>query len=138
MAGEDPNADPTFGGILIITALVIGLFCRNVVSKVTRLPYTVRVRRTAGRSATAHRCWFDAITLCRWTAALTHTRQHVRGCAQVVLLIFGGILGGVAHRATTGQLSDSIHIWAEVDPHALLYLFLPLLVFESSFNVDCA
>ena len=41
MAGGNSDADPTFGGILIIVALVIGLACRNVVSKVTHLPYTV-------------------------------------------------------------------------------------------------
>lgn len=53
-------------------------------------------------------------------------------------MVFGGILGGVGDATTIGQLSDSMRIWANVDPHALLYLFLPLLVFESSFSVDCA
>ena len=57
--------------------------------------------------------------------------------AQVLLLVLGGILGAIGKNVTVGQLSDSLDIWAGVDPHALLYLFLPLLVFESSFNVDC-
>ena len=45
MAGTQPDHDPTFGGILIIVALVIGLLSRNILTKLPvlrKVPYTVR------------------------------------------------------------------------------------------------
>lgn len=34
------------------------------------------------------------------------------------------------------SLAAAIQIWAQLDPHMILLLFLPALLFESAFNTD--
>ena len=56
----------------------------------------------------------------------------------VLLLIFG-ILMGILDKeglAGDGTMHASINIWVHVDPHVLLFCFLPVLIFESAFSTD--
>ena len=57
-----------------------------------------------------------------------------------VLLLFSGMaIGGlntVIGRSDFGGLGYSIDYWREKDPHYLMYLFLPPLIFSSAHHVD--
>lgn len=57
----------------------------------------------------------------------------------VLLLIFGLVLG-VANRLGylefTTAISESIEFAANMDPHMLLFIFLPILIFEASYAMD--
>ncbi len=57
----------------------------------------------------------------------------------VLLLIFGLALG-VANRLGyldfASSISDSIEFAANMDPHMLLFIFLPILIFEASYAMD--
>ena len=48
-----------------------------------------------------------------------------------VLGLFLGIYGD-----NFGRLGVAIKTWSAIDPHMLLLLFLPALIFESAFNSD--
>jgi NhaP-type Na+/H+ or K+/H+ antiporter/CRP-like cAMP-binding protein len=57
-----------------------------------------------------------------------------------VLLLFSGMaigaLNTVIERSDFGGLGYSIDYWREKDPHYLMYLFLPPLIFSSAHHVD--
>ena len=46
-----------------------------------------------------------------------------------------GLLIGYFH-SSLGKLDQAILIWSELDPHLLMMIFLPALIFESAFNSD--
>lgn len=56
----------------------------------------------------------------------------------VALLVLGIALGsleyGTSHRL--GRIGDGICLWANIDPELLLAVFLPALLFESSFSME--
>ena len=54
----------------------------------------------------------------------------------VNLLIFGLLLGLVDHESGTalGSLHASLSNWRALDPHTILYMFLPPLIFESAMS----
>ena len=54
----------------------------------------------------------------------------------VWLLLFGAALGFVNSAFPDNQMHSSIEIWQQIDAHVLLFVFLPALLFESSFSVD--
>eukprot|EP00736_Rhodelphis_marinus_P013566 Rmarinus@m.15345 len=54
----------------------------------------------------------------------------------VVLLGCGIILSTINHYEHVGELGDSLDQWTHIDPHLILYAFLPPLVFESAFSMD--
>lgn len=56
----------------------------------------------------------------------------------VALLILGIGLGSLEYGTTNGLgvLGDSIRMWASIDPNLILFVFLPALLFESSFAMD--
>lgn len=69
------------------------------------------------------------------------SRQLLRGTRvpyTVALLILGIGLGsleyGTSHRL--GKIGDAIRLWANIDPNLLLAVFLPGLLFESSFSME--
>ncbi|KAM3705589.1 hypothetical protein ACJW31_03G091400 [Castanea mollissima] len=69
------------------------------------------------------------------------SRQLLRGTKvpyTVALLILGIALGsieyGTHHRF--GKIGDGIRLWAKIDPDLLLAVFLPALLFESSFSME--
>jgi hypothetical protein len=59
--------------------------------------------------------------------------KHLRLPYTVVLLILGIIFGlWEKHEKIhgVGILGDSMEVWAEIDPHVFLFIFLPALLYE--------
>ncbi|KAA0164453.1 hypothetical protein FNF31_02377 [Cafeteria roenbergensis] len=54
----------------------------------------------------------------------------------VILLIIGLGLGALSNVADGSQFQDAVNTWANIDPHTILVVFLPTLIFESAFSVD--
>lgn len=48
-----------------------------------------------------------------------------------LLIIFGALVGGVPE---FGKMTESTDNMLEIDPHSILILLLPLLIFESAYN----
>ncbi len=46
----------------------------------------------------------------------------------------GLLLGYFSH--SLGSLGNGIYLTSEISPHLLLYVFIPVLIFESGFNCD--
>ena len=58
-----------------------------------------------------------------------------------VTLLICGIIIGLAHEATDkglGRLSESIDQWLAIDPHLLLFAFLPALLFGDAISMEFA
>jgi NhaP-type Na+/H+ or K+/H+ antiporter len=51
-----------------------------------------------------------------------------------LITILGIIFGYVAQYL--GNLGEGIESWASIDPHVIMMVFLPALIFESAFNAD--
>ncbi|WCJ33702.1 Sodium/hydrogen exchanger 7 [Euphorbia peplus] len=70
--------------------------------------------------------------------ACRHVLRGTRVPYTVALLIIGIALGSLEYgtKHKLGKLGDSIRIWAEIDPDLLLAVFLPALLFESSFSME--
>nr|XP_048318707.1 sodium/hydrogen exchanger 7-like isoform X3 [Ziziphus jujuba var. spinosa] len=70
--------------------------------------------------------------------ACRHVFQGTRVPYTVALLVFGIALGsleyGTHHKL--GKIGDGIRLWANIDPDLLLAVFLPALLFESSFSLE--
>ncbi|KAK7399871.1 hypothetical protein VNO78_11065 [Psophocarpus tetragonolobus] len=70
--------------------------------------------------------------------ACRHLLRGTRVPYTVALLIIGIGLGsieyGTHHRL--GKIGDGIRLWSEIDPELLLAVFLPALLFESSFLME--
>ncbi|XP_061367084.1 sodium/hydrogen exchanger 8 [Gastrolobium bilobum] len=70
--------------------------------------------------------------------ACRHLLRGTRVPYTVALLILGIALGsieyGTHHRL--GKIGDGIRIWSEINPELLLAVFLPALLFESSFSME--
>jgi hypothetical protein len=54
----------------------------------------------------------------------------------VALLIVGLAVGAISCVTDLGYLSHSIDQWHSIDPHLLLFAFLPGLIFESAFSLE--
>ncbi|KAL0446673.1 UNVERIFIED_CONTAM: Sodium/hydrogen exchanger 7 [Sesamum latifolium] len=70
--------------------------------------------------------------------ASRHALRGTRVPYTVALLVLGIGLGaleyGTNHRL--GKIGDGIRLWANIDPDLLLAVFLPALLFESSFSME--
>ncbi|KAH9794274.1 Sodium/hydrogen exchanger 7 [Citrus sinensis] len=70
--------------------------------------------------------------------ACRHLLRGTRVPYTVALLIIGIALGsleyGTSHQL--GKIGDGIRLWASIDPDLLLAVFLPALLFESSFAME--
>jgi len=56
-----------------------------------------------------------------------------------VFMLLMGIVVGLIHRGSDnglGVLSDSIEAWDTIDPHLLMYAFIPALLFGDSMNLN--
>ena len=51
-------------------------------------------------------------------------------------LIIWGIILGVIYKYTNNVLTESIDFWINIHPHTFLFIFLPPLIYESSFLID--
>ncbi|EOA37585.1 hypothetical protein CARUB_v10011936mg [Capsella rubella] len=56
----------------------------------------------------------------------------------VVLLVIGIVLGSLEYgtKHNLGKIGNGIRIWNDINPDLLLAVFLPALLFESSFSMD--
>lgn len=67
--------------------------------------------------------------------------QLVKQCSARVslpyttLITIIGLIVGMFH-TSFGQLDIPIQAWCDMDPHLIMFLFLPPLIFESAFNTD--
>lgn len=52
----------------------------------------------------------------------------------VLLMVLGGILGAVA--SLESGVADYTVAVVNMDPHLMLHIFLPVLIFESAFAMD--
>nr|AVA17734.1 SOS1-like protein 1 [Populus ilicifolia] len=70
--------------------------------------------------------------------ACRHVLRGTRVPYTVALLVVGIALGsleyGTSHQL--GRIGDGIRLWAHIDPDLLLAVFLPALLFESSFSME--
>jgi NhaP-type Na+/H+ or K+/H+ antiporter len=63
-------------------------------------------------------------------------RKRVRLPYTVVLILVGALLGIMNHNFSLGPLSGSIGKWTSLDPHVILYIMLPPLIYEGTSDVD--
>ncbi|KAB2624101.1 sodium/hydrogen exchanger 8 [Pyrus ussuriensis x Pyrus communis] len=70
--------------------------------------------------------------------ASRHLLRGTRVPYTVALLILGIGLGSIEYGThhQMGRIGDGIRIWANIDPTLLLAVFLPALLFESSFSME--
>jgi NhaP-type Na+/H+ or K+/H+ antiporter/CRP-like cAMP-binding protein len=54
----------------------------------------------------------------------------------VILMSIGVLLGVLAESIPASQLSGIVKAWAEIDPELILFVFLPVLIFESGYSID--
>ena len=97
-----------FGLSVVVVSLAFGVFARTVFGK----------RLTTG---------YKLKTLLDLTRVLPYT---------VWLLLFGVLLGCINLENQDNVMNSSIEAWQNVEAHVLLYVFLPALLFESSFSTD--
>ncbi|KAL3731242.1 hypothetical protein ACJRO7_028162 [Eucalyptus globulus] len=70
--------------------------------------------------------------------ACRHLLRGTRVPYTVALLILGITLGSIEYGTHhhLGNIGDGIRLWASIDPDLLLAVFLPALLFESSFSME--
>lgn len=70
--------------------------------------------------------------------ACRHLLRGTRVPYTVALLVIGIALGSLEYGTShhLGKIGDGIRIWANIDPDLLLAVFLPALLFESSFSME--
>ncbi|KAJ7954466.1 Sodium/hydrogen exchanger 7 [Quillaja saponaria] len=70
--------------------------------------------------------------------ACRHLLRGTRVPYTVALLVLGIALGSIEYGThhQLGKIGDGIRIWAKIDPDLLLAIFLPALLFESSFSME--
>ncbi|XP_010066529.2 sodium/hydrogen exchanger 8 isoform X1 [Eucalyptus grandis] len=70
--------------------------------------------------------------------ACRHLLRGTRVPYTVALLVLGIALGSIEYGTHhhLGKIGDGIRLWANIDPDLLLAVFLPALLFESSFSME--
>ncbi|KAF9677498.1 hypothetical protein SADUNF_Sadunf08G0114000 [Salix dunnii] len=70
--------------------------------------------------------------------ACRHMLRGTRVPYTVALLVIGIALGSLEYgtHLQLGRIGDGIRLWAHIDPDLLLAVFLPALLFESSFSME--
>lgn len=70
--------------------------------------------------------------------ACRHALRGTRVPYTVALLVLGIGLGALEYGThhQLGKIGDGIRLWANIDPNLLLAVFLPALLFESSFSME--
>lgn len=51
-----------------------------------------------------------------------------------MLMVWGGIIGGWSH--VFGDFGKSVEIMLQIDPHGILMIFIPTILFESAYNAN--
>nr|AVA17744.1 SOS1-like protein 1 [Populus tremuloides] len=114
----------------------------SAIEKGVGLPY--RIWESSSSSSAASDDWNPTDTVLFFALSLLlgiACRQVFRGTRvpyTVALLVVGIALGsleyGTSHQL--GRIGDGIRLWAHIDPDLLLAVFLPALLFESSFSME--
>ncbi|KAJ6903287.1 SOS1-like protein 1 [Populus alba x Populus x berolinensis] len=114
----------------------------SAIKKGVGLPY--RIWESSSSSSAASDDWNPTDTVLFFALSLLlgiACRQVFRGTRvpyTVALLVVGIALGsleyGTSHQL--GRIGDGIRLWAHIDPDLLLAVFLPALLFESSFSME--
>lgn len=73
--------------------------------------------------------------LCMFIGQLFKQFASWSGIPYTSLITILGLVLGVYYKEL-GRLGVALNIWSQIDPHLLLLLFLPALIFESAFNSD--
>lgn len=71
----------------------------------------------------------------RSTALVRHVLKHTPIPYTVILIILGLAFGAASNAEALSFLQDFTGL-ARIDPHLMLYVFLPTLLFESAFVMD--
>ncbi|KAG6713463.1 hypothetical protein I3842_05G154200 [Carya illinoinensis] len=108
----------------------------------TEEPLPYRIMEQDASSSSSHSSPTDAVSffgLCLVLGiACRHLLRGTRVPYTLALLILGIGLGsieyGTHHRL--GKIGEGIRLWANIDPDLLLAVFLPALLFESSFSME--
>ena len=53
-----------------------------------------------------------------------------------LLLVYGILIGILAKYVFLDEEKEIIYTWSHTDPHSMLMIFVPPLIYESSFNID--
>ncbi|XP_030959877.1 sodium/hydrogen exchanger 8 isoform X1 [Quercus lobata] len=108
----------------------------SVKEEMVAVPYRIILEEEEGGNPT-DAVLFVGISLVLGIAS-RHLLRGTRVPYTVALLILGIALGsieyGTHHRL--GKIGDGIRLWANIDPDILLAVFLPALLFESSFSME--
>ncbi|XP_059445682.1 sodium/hydrogen exchanger 8 isoform X1 [Corylus avellana] len=100
-------------------------------------PYRIMEEETSSDSNPTDAVLFFGLSLVLGIAC-RHLLRGTRVPYTVALLVLGIALGsieyGTHHRL--GKIGDGIRLWASIDPDLLLAVFLPALLFESSFSME--
>jgi NhaP-type Na+/H+ or K+/H+ antiporter len=54
----------------------------------------------------------------------------------VWVLMFGVGIGCIDLASPSHSMEKSVYIWQNIDVHVMLFVFLPALLFQSSFSID--
>ncbi|XP_061986019.1 sodium/hydrogen exchanger 8-like isoform X1 [Populus nigra] len=114
----------------------------SAIEKEVGLPY--RIWESSSSSSVASDEWNPTDTVLFFGLSLLlgiacrHVLRGTRVPYTVALLVVGIGLGsleyGTSHQL--GRIGDGIRLWAHIDPDLLLAVFLPALLFESSFSME--
>lgn len=73
--------------------------------------------------------------VCR--TALREVRRKFNLPYTVIVLVMGAVYAVVAHTLVNlGAISDTLGIWVHINPHHLLFLFFPALIFGFAFEIS--
>ena len=73
--------------------------------------------------------------LCMFMGQILKQFSEKTGFPYTSLITVLGIFLGI-YSQSLGRIGKAIEVWANFDPHLLLLVFLPALIFESAFNSD--
>lgn len=57
------------------------------------------------------------------------------GIPYTPLLLLSGITLG-RYYLQLGDIGTAINLFLQINPHGILYIFIPTIIFESAFNID--
>ncbi|KAH6790352.1 sodium proton exchanger [Perilla frutescens var. frutescens] len=122
------NANPTDAVLFVGISLVLGIACRHAL-RGTRVPYTVALLVLGVGLG-------SLVQLMNWSfhgdAFEQRCIKERKSQAKNFVHLFTEY--GTHHRL--GKIGNGIRLWANIDPNLLLAVFLPALLFESSFLME--
>eukprot|EP00941_MAST-03F_sp_MAST-3F-sp1_P002081 g2081.t1 len=119
--------DPTGGALYIVAALTSGVIFKTVLRNAP-LPYTVIMLLIGGLFG-----WLNGHGVCE-----PKIPNDMTYCNNKVKYVCERFTDGCVWNGTIdlGVFGHSVDVWAGVDPHFILYAFLPALLYASAHRVD--